>query len=103
MIVKFDSHFSERSYYDQVVWSKDGSVVAVRTIIFGGSGSRPKQYGPLFTGAYDFKEHKAMSFGDIRPLSKRIKQLLSKRGGEQKAKISKDRPLTAEEEKLYVH
>ena len=94
--IKFDSH-NNSSNLDLVTWSRDGTVVAIRGTKYLGSA----KYGPFFTGAYDFKQHRAFSFGKVRPVSKRIKQLLWQRGGERKARLTDVRPLTQIEEGRY--
>ena len=105
MMVNFDYHFTESSDMHSVTWSRDGSLVAVRATLYVSDEvhniDRPREYGQFFTGAYDFKQHRALSFGPVRPLSRQIKQLMQQRGGELPYQEPKRRPLTGQEEKQY--
>ena len=62
------------------IWSKDGSVVAVRAKVGDTSGH---QYGPFFVDAYDFQSHRKVGTHlPTRQKSRVIKGLIHSRGGE---------------------
>jgi hypothetical protein len=100
-VVRIDSHDSEERQLERIVWSKDGSVVALTANL----AENGRSYGPFYTSAYDFLKHTQVndttSSESVRVLSRKIKKLLAERGGESEAKLSKKRFLTKDEEELY--
>ena len=67
----------------EAVWSKDGSVVAVRVKVGESAGHGFSRYdGAFWIDAYDFRTHQAVSEGaKIRERSEAIENLFAQRGG----------------------
>jgi hypothetical protein len=79
------------------VWSKDGSVVAVRAKVGETSGHKfSKYFGEFFVDAYDFRKHKAIGVGaSMRQKSQLIKGLVTQRGGQGKMALASPNAFTA--------
>ena len=83
--------FNESQQPVDAVWSKDGTVVAVREEVRVSIGKNPNaEWGVLFTYVYDFRKHTAghLTFSGkpsrqkAQQFSNTIKALLRSRGGE---------------------
>ncbi len=68
---------------DDAVWSRDGSVLAVRARVGQGSGKGFRgEFKTLFVAAYDFRGHAVVATSpDSAHNSRRITKLLAARGG----------------------
>ena len=71
------------------IWSKDGSVIAVRAKVGQSAGHGfSKYFGEFYVDAYDFRNLEAVAVGDpVRQKDKRIGKLISQRGGRGKAAL----------------
>ncbi|MCW3054741.1 MAG: hypothetical protein JWN14_3911 [Chthonomonadales bacterium] len=91
----------------EAVWSKDGSVVAVRVHIGGSGGHRFSIYdGTFWMDAYDFRTHHAVVEGSkLDARSKAIARLMKQRSGVSSQKLSTPlgvgKSLTASERREY--
>jgi len=91
----------------EAVWSKDGSVVAVRAHVGGSGDHRFSIYdGTFWMDAYDFRTHHAVVEGsNLDARSKAIARLLKQRGSVSAQKLSTPlgvgKALTAEERRKY--
>lgn len=79
------------------IWSKDGSIAAVRAKVGETAGhSFSKYFGEFFVDAYDFRKHKAIGVGaSTRQKSQLIKGLIAQRGGQGKIALSSPNAFTA--------
>jgi hypothetical protein len=79
------------------IWSKDGSVVAVRAKVGETAGHKfSKYFGEFFVDAYDFRKHKTIGIGaSVRQKSQLIKGLVTQRGGQGKIALSSPNAFTA--------